>query len=76
MVYTTVVCELRILFWPVFLFKKLGLYGREIREVRHDRIELCLYVKKDRLDRSEGCGARKYIKRSDDCDNRAQNYHV
>jgi hypothetical protein len=57
MVYMTVVCELCILFWLVFLFKKLGLCGREIREVRHDRIELCLYVKKDRLDYSEGCGA-------------------
>jgi hypothetical protein len=71
MVYTTVVYKLYILFWPVFLFKKLSLCGREIREVRHNQIKLCLYVKKDRLDRSEGCGARKYVKRSDDCDSRA-----
>jgi len=57
MIYTIVVCELRILFWLVFSFKKLGLCGREIREVRHNQIKLCLYVKKDRLDHSKGYGA-------------------
>jgi hypothetical protein len=73
-----VVCELRILFWPVFSFKELCLHGREVRDtVRHiDRSKLRLYTKKDYIDRSNGYRARKYIKRSDDCDNRAQNYHV
>jgi hypothetical protein len=73
MIYITVVCELRILFWLVFLFKELCLRGREVGDtVRYiDQSELRLYVKKDRIDRSDGCGARKYIKRSDDCDNRA-----
>jgi hypothetical protein len=49
MVYLIVVCELRILFWPVFSFKKLSLYYREIRDVcRHfDQSELCLYRKED-----------------------------
>jgi hypothetical protein len=78
MIYMTVVYELRILFWPVFSFKELCLYGREVRDtVRYiDRSKLRLYVKKDRIDRSDGCGARKYVKRSDDCDNRAQNYYI
>jgi hypothetical protein len=71
MVYTTVVCELRILFRPVFSFKKLGLCSREIREVRYNQIKLCLYIKKDCLDYSEGYRARKYIKRSDNYDNQA-----
>jgi hypothetical protein len=73
MIYITVVCELRILFWLVFLFKELCLRGRGVRDIiRHiDRSELRLYIKKDYIDRSDGCGARKYIKRSDDCDNRA-----
>jgi hypothetical protein len=68
-----VVCELRILFWPVFLFKELCLRGREVGDtIRHiDQSELRLYVKKDRIDRSDGYRARKYIKRSDDYDNRA-----
>jgi hypothetical protein len=59
MVYTTVVYELCILFWLVFLFKELCLCGREVRDiVRHiNRSELRLYVKKDRLDYSEGYGA-------------------
>jgi hypothetical protein len=73
-----VVCELGILFWLVFLFKELYLYSKEVRDaIRHiDRSELRLYVKKDRIDRSDGYGARKYIKRSDNCDNRAQNYYI
>jgi hypothetical protein len=73
MIYTTVVCELRILFWLVFLFKELCLRGRESGDtVRHiDRSKLRLYVKKDCIDYSDGYGARKYIKRSDNCDNRA-----
>jgi hypothetical protein len=68
-----VVCELCILFWPVFSFKELCLRGREVRDtVRHiDQSKLRLYVKKDRIDYSDGCGARKYVKRSDDCDNQA-----
>jgi hypothetical protein len=32
MIYTTVVYELCILFWLVFLFKELCLYGREVRD--------------------------------------------
>jgi hypothetical protein len=73
-----VVYELRILFWLVFLFKELCLRGREVRDtIRHiDRSKLRLYIKKDRIDYSDGYGARKYIKHSDDCDNRAQNYHI
>jgi hypothetical protein len=59
MIYTTVVCELCILFWLVLLFKELCLRGREVGDtIRHiDRSELCLYVKKDYIDRSDGCGA-------------------
>jgi hypothetical protein len=73
-----VVCELRILFWPVFSFKELCLRGREVRDtVRHiNRSGLRLYIKKDYIDRSDDYGARKYIKRSDNCDNRAQNYYI
>jgi hypothetical protein len=73
-----VVCELRILFWLVFSFKELCLCGREVGDtIRHiDQSELRLYVKKDHIDHSDGYGARKYIKRSDNCDNRAQNYHI
>jgi hypothetical protein len=73
-----VVYELRILFWLVFLFKELCLRGREVRDtIRHiDRSKLRLYMKKDRIDYSDGYGARKYIKHSDDCDNRAQNYYI
>jgi hypothetical protein len=73
MIYMTVVYELCILFWLVFLFKKLCLCGREVRDtIRYiDQSELRLYVKKDRIDCSDGYRARKYIKRSDDCDNRA-----
>jgi hypothetical protein len=73
MIYTTVVYELRILFWPVFLFKELCLCSREVGDtIRHiDRSKLRLYVKKDYIDHSDGCGARKYIKHSDNCDNRA-----
>jgi hypothetical protein len=68
-----VVYELRILFWPVFSFKELCLRGREVRDTIQyiDQSELRLYVKKDRIDRSNGCGARKYIKRSDNYNNRA-----
>jgi hypothetical protein len=68
-----VVCELRILFWPVFLFKELCLRSREVRDtIRHiDQSKLRLYVKKDYIDHSNGYGARKYIKRSDNYDNRA-----
>jgi hypothetical protein len=68
-----VVCELRISFWLVLSFKELCLRGREVGDtIRHiDRSELRLYVKKDCIDYSNGCGARKYIKRSDNCDNRA-----
>ena len=67
------VYELRILFWPVFLFKELCLRGREVGDtIRYiDRSELRLYIKKDRIDHSDGCGARKYIKHSDNYDNRA-----
>jgi hypothetical protein len=58
MIYATVVCELRILFWLVLLFKKLCLCGREIREVRHiDQSKLRLCVKKDHIDHSDGYGA-------------------
>jgi hypothetical protein len=73
-----VVCELRILFWPVFLFKELCLRGREVGDTVQyiDRSKLRLYVKKDRIDRSDDYRARKYIKRSNNCDNRAQNYYV
>jgi hypothetical protein len=73
MIYITVVCELCILFWLVFLFKELCLRDREVRDtIRYiDQSKLRLYVKKDRIDRSNGYGARKYIKRSNNCDNRA-----
>jgi hypothetical protein len=73
-----VVCKLRIPFWLVFLFKELCLCGREVRDiVQHiDQSKLRLYVKKDYIDYSDGCGARKYIKRSNNYDNRAQNYYI
>jgi hypothetical protein len=73
-----VVYELRIPFWLVFSFKELCLYGREVRDtIQHiDQSKLRLYVKKDRIDHSDGCGARKYIKHSDNCDNQAYNYHI
>jgi hypothetical protein len=73
-----VVYELCILFWLVLLFKELCLRSREVRDtVRHiNRSKLRLYVKKDYIDHSDGYGAWKYIKHSDDYNNQAQNYYV
>jgi hypothetical protein len=58
-IYATVVCELYILFWLVLLFKELCLRGREVKDtVRYiNRSKLCLYIKKDYIDYSNGYGA-------------------